>query len=63
MAKKTKKKSGITTVNFAGVESGGVVVPEGKYEVEVVAVTEEVGQNSGEPYLAFEFKITAEALP
>lgn len=58
MAKKSKKKSGITTVNFAGVESGAVVVPEGKYEVEVVAVSEEIGQNSNEPYLAFELKIT-----
>ena len=50
-----KSKGRIVTIDFTGVEAGGGAVAEGKYEVEVVEVTEEEGEAG--PYLAFEYKI------
>lgn len=54
---KTKKKGNVVTVDFTGVEAGGVTVPEDKYEVEVEVVNSETSDNDND-YLAWEFKIS-----
>jgi len=53
MPKKTKKKGGrVISVDFSGTEKGGRrKIPEGDYLCKVKEVTEEVGENSGQPYL------------
>lgn len=51
---KMAKKSGRSVkVDMAGVESGGVLIPEGDYIVSVDEITQEEGQSSGKPYLKF----------
>ena len=48
------KKSGRSVkVDMVGVESGGVLIPEGDYIVSVDEITQEEGQSSGKPYLKF----------
>lgn len=54
-----KKRGKGVTVDFTGVEAGGggsVLFPEGPQLFEVDDVTEEEGQDSGQPYLAFVLK-------
>jgi hypothetical protein len=54
----SKKKSGMISVNFEGVESGGGrPVPDGNYNASLHKLTQEEGQNSGEPYLHCVWKI------
>ena len=48
------KKSGRSVkVEMTGVESGGVLIPEGDYIVSVDEITQEEGASSGKPYLKF----------
>jgi len=57
--KTVKKKGNIIQVDFTGVESGGgVVLPEGPIQLEVSDISQEVGQDSGAAYLAFEFTVS-----
>lgn len=53
MAKKKKKKSGLT-VDFSGVETN-VLVPEGDYRSKVAEVSQEVAEKSGNEYLKWKF--------
>lgn len=57
MAKIKSRKNNVISVDFTGVEVGGVTVPEDKYEVEVVKVTKEESE-AGNDYLKWEFTIT-----
>lgn len=54
---RSKKKTGTISVDFEGVESGGGrPVPDGMYLGAPTKITEEEGEDSGEPYLAFRWK-------
>lgn len=55
-AKKGKK---LIKVDFTGVEAGsaGKLLPEGQTKFEVVDITEEEGQDSGQPYLAVTLEV------
>jgi hypothetical protein len=54
----SKKKSGVISVNFEGVESGGGrPVPDGNYNASLHKLTQEEGQSSGEPYLHCVWKV------
>ncbi len=58
MAKKKKKNKGrVISVDFSGT-STRARVPEGDYLVKVLEITEEEGQDSGKPYLAWNLEIT-----
>lgn len=61
MAKRRKvgKKSGSLVVDFSKIDrsSRRVWVPDGEYLVEVESVKEEIGQESGKPYLIWTLKI------
>ena len=53
-----KRRSNAIEVDFNGVESGGSrSIPDGTYLVEVKKITQEEGSDSGEPYLAWQFKV------
>lgn len=55
---RSRKKKGAISVDFDGVESGGGrPVPDGNYNASMTKITEEEGQNSGEPYLHCVWKI------
>ena len=55
---RSRKKKGMISVDFEGVESGGGrPVPDGNYNAFISKITEEEGQNSGEPYLHAVWKI------
>lgn len=54
MARKSKKKTGIVSLDFSGVEAR-VLVKEGEYLVKVAEVTEEDGDKA--PYLKWKFEI------
>lgn len=54
--KKSLQKKG-RKLDFTGVETGGKAVPDGNYLAEVVSVEEKEGNESGEPYLAWKWKI------
>lgn len=55
---RSRKKKNTVSVDFEGVESGGGrPVPDGNYNAFINKVTEEEGQNSGEPYLHCVYKI------
>ncbi len=58
MAKKSKKGN-VVSIDFTGVEAGGVLIDEGKYEVEVTEVKQEESKE-GNPYLSWEFKVISE---
>lgn len=59
MAKPAGKKKRFS-VNFAGVESGGGrAVPDGQYVAELTDIDQKEGQDSGQPYLACQWKITS----
>lgn len=58
MKKTSGKKKGVgISVDFKGVESGGRVLPDGKYTFVIDEVEEKEGNESGEPYLAFKLKV------
>src|SRR5690606_33694978 len=61
MAKRRKvgKKGGSLVVDFSKIDrsSRRVWVPDGEYLVEVESVKEEIGQESGKPYLIWTLKI------
>ena len=57
MAKKKAKRT--INVDFTGVEAGGVVLPEGNYEVKVVEVESKTSDNSGNEYLSWEFQVVS----
>lgn len=50
-------RKGQIEVDFAGVEAGGRAIPDGLYLAEVKEVEEREGQDSGQPYLAWRFKV------
>ena len=52
-----KKTSNSVKVDFTGVETGGFEVPDGPYVLAVQVVTQKKSQESGNPYLAWEFKV------
>tara|TARA_R110002126_G_scaffold54613_1_gene147823 strand:- start:1125 stop:1838 length:714 start_codon:yes stop_codon:yes gene_type:complete len=55
---RSRKKKGTFSVDFEGVESGGGrPVPDGQYNAMITKITEEEGQNSGEPYLHAVYKV------
>ena len=56
-AKRGSKRGNIITLDFTDVESGGgMPTPDGYYTAEIKSITEEVGGDSGEPYLAVRWK-------
>ena len=58
MTKKKKKNKGrVISVDFSGT-STRARVPEGDYLVKVVEITEEIGQDSGKPFLSWSLEIT-----
>lgn len=59
MPKKTRKSGGrVISVDFSGTQEGSFKkVPDGEYLVKVADVTQEEGQNSGQPYLKWVFEI------
>lgn len=54
-----RKGKNLIRVNFEGVQTGGGgrLLPEGTYSFELEELEEEVGQDSGEPYLKGTFKV------
>ena len=52
-----KKPTNSVKVDFTGVESGGFEVPDGAYVLMVTGVTQKKSESSGQPYLAWEFKV------
>lgn len=56
--KSRKKKDGIVSIDFTGVESGGGLVPEGNYEVEVAEVEQKTSE-AGNDYLSWEFHVVS----
>lgn len=52
----SKSKTKVT-VDMAGVEAGGRTPLDGSYLLEVTEVTQEKGDESGKPYLKWEFKV------
>lgn len=55
------KKPGGLEVDFSGVESGGSRhVEDGEYLAQVVSVEQQEGESSGQPYLAWKWKIIEE---
>ena len=64
MAKVTKKpvrrKGNTVTIDFAGVKSGGLKIPEGRYKAKITNVEQKEGQESGEPYSELTWEITSE---
>lgn len=59
VVKKKGKKGGGVSVDMSGVESGGRAVADGRYKAYPVECEEKEGESSGEPYLAFKWKITS----
>src|SRR5690349_16462675 len=55
MVKKSSKNS--IKVDFTGVETGGFEIPDGPYVLAVTSVTQKKGAETGQPYLAWEYKI------
>lgn len=56
--KSTRRKGNVIQVDFTGVESGGGrILPEGPILLELQDISQEKGQDSGEPYLAFTFAV------
>ena len=57
--RKRAGKGNTVRVDFTGVEAGGgsVLLPEGPMLLEVSDISQEVGADSGQPYLAFEFEV------
>ncbi len=58
--KGTKRKKAGWKVDFTGVESGGKVLSEGRHLLQVESIEEKEGSDSGEPYLAFKFKVVSD---
>lgn len=57
MKKKSASKKGGTTVNFAGVESGGRTCPDGEYTAEIMSA--EIEESSaGNPMIVAKWKVT-----
>lgn len=58
MGKKSSAKK-LIKVDFTGVstEGGGRLLPEEQFKFEVKEVEQDVGQDSGEPYLKFTFEV------
>ncbi len=57
--KRSRKKKGLV-IDFEGVESGGgLPIDDGRHHLKVSKVTEEEGQDSGEPYLSFTWKVVS----
>jgi hypothetical protein len=54
-----RKKGNVTTLDFAGVKSGGTI-PDGRYKAKIIEVSQEEGQDSGEPYMSLTWEITSE---
>lgn len=54
--KMKSRKGNVISVDFTGIESGGVTLPEGKYEVVVFKVNQEESEN-GNDYLKWEFTV------
>ena len=52
-----KAKTNAIKVDFTGVETGGFDVPDGAYALAVAVVTQKKGQDTGQPYLSWEFKV------
>lgn len=55
MAKKPNTNA--IKVDFTGVEAGGFDVPDGAYVLAVSTVVQKKGQETGQPYLSWEFKV------
>jgi len=55
-----RKKGNVVSVDFTGVKAGGATVPDGRYKAKIIEVSQEVGQDSGEPYLQLTWEITSE---
>jgi hypothetical protein len=58
----TKRRGGgkrLISVNFKGVEAGGGgrLLPEDTYQFELTEISEQEGQDSGQPYLAAVFQV------
>lgn len=60
--RKSSKKGNSVRVDFTGVQAGGGarILPEGPILLEVSGISQEEGQDSGQPYLAFEFDVIEE---
>ncbi len=55
--RKRRRSSNVITLDFTDVESGGgMPTPDGYYVGEIKSADEEVGQDSGEPYIAVRWK-------
>jgi hypothetical protein len=52
-----KKATNSIKVDFTGVETGGFEIPDGAYVLAVQSVAQKKGQETGQPYLAWEFKV------
>lgn len=59
MVDKAKASSGVISVDFTGVESGGgrPHIPEGDYGLKIASCKLKKGKDSGKPYLNFGFKV------
>lgn len=56
---RSRKKKGLISVDFEGVESGGgMPIPDGNYTASLVKIEEKEGADSGEPYLSCQWKIS-----
>lgn len=55
-----KKRGKTISVDFTGVEVGGAgkLLPEGPLQLEIEEIVEEVGGDSGKPYLAITFAVS-----
>ncbi len=52
-----RRSGNVITVDFTNVDSGGgMLTPDGYYTAEIKSIEEEVGGDSGEPYLAVRWK-------
>ena len=59
MALKKSRSSTVIRIDFSGVssEGGSVLLPEGLIKLEIAEITQEEGEDSGQPYLKFKFKV------
>jgi len=58
-AKTTRRKGNVISIDFTGVKSGGLAIPDGRYAAKIIAVEQKEGKESGEPYLDLTWEITS----
>ena len=59
LAKSTKRKSNVVSVDFTGVKSGGAKIPDGRYAAKIIEIEQKTGKESDEPYIEVTWEITS----